>query len=472
MAIIDLNHTIQKFTQLTEQSLLNDFEQIANTKEYVNAGKFKSQIRSTAENIYNGAKSSGLENEEALEQLEEAQNKLVNNYTERYKQLLSSNNQQTAENATLPTELKKQEDIKQNGYSNVNNSGTVNTGNDIDPEVKYGTEYKLSTYGAFYNGKKMGKNVSAYAATNNTYSMCDMVCQITVPNNTGQCITATLGKLQTLSYSIFQNKTPVRNIGNMNARDYVYGQRTIAGSLIFAVFNKHWLIDIYDKLHNTDGMKNWHFIADEIPPFDITISFANEYGYDSRMAIYGVRLVNEGQTMSINDIYIENTYEYVATDIEIMDSLNSWQSSNKLGRRYNTTGTIASSTPQQSETGTPKMQGKDINNNQEDNKQNEQEKQSEELQFETPQEVLSLTDEFLENNTESSAKEELKKRHDAQIEIWQYYLNEYKKTSTTEQYQNKEKEEKEVERKFGEVYSKQWDTITSYYKKKANAKTE
>ena len=47
-----------------------------------------------------------------------------------------------------------------------------------------------------------------------------------------------------------------------------------------------------------------YYIADEIPPFDITISFANEYGYDSRMALYGVRLLNEGQSMATNDIYI------------------------------------------------------------------------------------------------------------------------------------------------------------------------
>ena len=72
-------------------------------------------------------------------------------------------------------------------------------------------------------------------------------------------------------------------------------------------------------------MKGTHFIADEIPPFNITITFANEYGFDSRMAIYGVRLINEGQTMSVNDLYIENTYQFVANDINYMDSLSSYQ---------------------------------------------------------------------------------------------------------------------------------------------------
>ena len=35
--------------------------------------------------------------------------------------------------------------------------------------------------------------------------------------------------------------------------------------------------------------------------------------------------MNEGQVMSTNDIYIENTYQFVASDIELMDSLNAYQ---------------------------------------------------------------------------------------------------------------------------------------------------
>ena len=215
-------------------------------------------------------------------------------------------------------------------------------------------------YASFMDGKRMGKNVSGYAGTNNTYSMCDIVCTIDIRSNTGEHVVAVLGKLQTLSYSIYQQKQPVRCLGNMNAKDYVYGQRTIAGSLVFAVFNKHWLVDIYEQLINKGMMKNWHYIADEIPPFDITISFANEYGYDSKMALYGVRLMTEGQVMSINDIYIENTYQFVATDIEYMDALNAWEQTNKSEQRWKQTpaaGTIASNVPVQDPT--PKLKGKD-----------------------------------------------------------------------------------------------------------------
>lgn len=168
---------------------------------------------------------------------------------------------------------------------------------------------------------------SDYLGTNSSFTAADMVASITMTiPDTGNTVSTTLGTLQTLSYSIDQAKTPVRNLGNMNAKDWVFGPRTIAGSLVFAVFNKHWLINIYDKIKTNAKMKNCHFIADELPPFDITISFANEYGFDSRLVIYGVRLLREGQVMSVSDIYIENTYTFVASDIDLLDSLSNYQS--------------------------------------------------------------------------------------------------------------------------------------------------
>lgn len=127
-----------------------------------------------------------------------------------------------------------------------------------------------------------------------------------------------LGEIQTISYSIHMEKRPVRSIGNVNAKDYVMGPRTIAGSLVFAVFNKHFAKDIIAD-HNDYFKEGTAFVVDELPPFNIVISMANEYGLRSKMVIYGVRLVNEGQVMSVNDVYTENTYQFVATDIEYLN---------------------------------------------------------------------------------------------------------------------------------------------------------
>jgi hypothetical protein len=44
----------------------------------------------------------------------------------------------------------------------------------------------------------------------------------------------------------------------------------------------------------------------------------NEYGAVSRLVLYGVELVNEGQTMSIDDLITENVVNFVARHIEPM----------------------------------------------------------------------------------------------------------------------------------------------------------
>ena len=448
MADTDLQHTVQKYTQLTEQSFMYDFEQIAKNKNFISSGKFKAQLKTTADNIYNGAKSSGLEDRDSLKQLKNEQSKMVSAYLDEYKQLLKNNNQQIKEDIVLAAEKLQEEQAKNALY-------------DIDPEVRFisGNISDPGSYASYYNMQRQGTNVSAYSATNNTYSMCDMVCQVNIPTHTGQCVTATLGKLQTLSYSIFQNKTPVRVIGNMNARDYVYGQRTIAGSLVFAVFNTHWLVDIYNQLHDTDGMKNWHFIADEIPPFDITISFANEYGYDSRMAIYGVRLVNEGQTMSINDIYIENTYEYVATDIEILDSLKNWQTSNKIGRRYNIAGSIGSPGDKSTNTNDPKMSGK-----------NEESGDSEKTGTDTthflvPSPLTDTSEKKMQSSTEEEMIKLLTEAKDRVVEKFEKERQSLKDGKTPQEQEKIEKEWKDASFGLSRVFQREWDTIKAYYAK-------
>lgn len=153
----------------------------------------------------------------------------------------------------------------------------------------------------------------------NSYSGCDIVVTARLNKITGtkkelKEKVYTLGSLQTLSVSTHQDKKPVRVIGSVNALDYTMGQRTIAGSLVFAVFDQHFATEMFNDLSEATGKT--FLLPDELPAIDLTITFANEYGRTSRMAIYGVRIINEGQVMSINDLYTENTYQFVATAME------------------------------------------------------------------------------------------------------------------------------------------------------------
>ncbi|TKJ01239.1 virion structural protein, partial [Bacillus cereus] len=79
----------------------------------------------------------------------------------------------------------------------------------------------------------------------------------------------------------------------------------------------HVLYEIM-KDHNANGNSCPINKSDELPPFDITINFMNEYGQSSKLVIYGVNLISEGQTMSVEDMITENTMEFIALDIETM----------------------------------------------------------------------------------------------------------------------------------------------------------
>ena len=167
--------------------------------------------------------------------------------------------------------------------------------------------------------------------TYTSFSGADMVA---VCNILGEDVV--LGTLQTISYSLHMERNAVRSIGNINAKDYTQGPRTIAGSLVFAVFDKHVLYHMAEAFKYNHKYKdnkytqlygkyksftnNRHVLADELPPFNVTITFANEYSNRSKLAIYGIRLLNEGQVMSVSDLYTENTYQFVALDIDYLYS--------------------------------------------------------------------------------------------------------------------------------------------------------
>jgi len=128
-----------------------------------------------------------------------------------------------------------------------------------------------------------------------------------------------LGELQTISYSIHREKSAVMLLGRVNPPCFTRGPRSMAGSLIFTVFDREVLEELINTYPDDTVDNNFSTILlDQIPPFDITISFMNEDGYLSSMVIYGVEIVDDGQVMSINDMIIENVKSYKARGIDLM----------------------------------------------------------------------------------------------------------------------------------------------------------
>lgn len=162
----------------------------------------------------------------------------------------------------------------------------------------------------------------------NSFSGADIRALIAVPAADGEePIYRELGNIQTLSYSLYREKYPVRAVGFVGEKGRTRGTRTIAGSLVFTVFDRHVLWDVMrrqpgDRAKNAvtpDGFADLaHTMADQLPPFDIVLHFANEYGFAAELVLFGIEINQEGQTMSIQDLITENVMQYTARHIAVM----------------------------------------------------------------------------------------------------------------------------------------------------------
>lgn len=160
--------------------------------------------------------------------------------------------------------------------------------------------------------------------------------------------TKTLGEIQTVSWSIHRDKAPVRTLGKTYASSYVRNTRSIAGSMVFAVFYQHALHELLFnnfKYYSTgtidfDKSQYTSTLLDQLPPLDISLVFANEYGAVSHMGLYGVEFFQEGATHSVEDIYTENTVSYVARDLDPMRLVQTAKRENyNLTNEWTTTAT-------------------------------------------------------------------------------------------------------------------------------------
>lgn len=123
-------------------------------------------------------------------------------------------------------------------------------------------------------------------------------------------------ELQTLSISSTTSVLPVRRCGESRPAAYGKGGRTIAGSMVFVVTNRDPFSEIFTVDAKSNSMVNdsaWHI--DQMPPFDIVISAQNESGGAGAQIIENARIVNWGTTLSVDDLYTEYTYSYVAENV-------------------------------------------------------------------------------------------------------------------------------------------------------------
>lgn len=122
--------------------------------------------------------------------------------------------------------------------------------------------------------------------------------------------------LQTISISSTRSVSPVRVFGRSSPLGYTRGARTFAGSLVFATIKKDPFLDVIDAgISESFVNATTSLVADQLPPFSIIVTACNEAGAAASQVIHGITITNYGTTYSVDDLYTETTYTYVATDV-------------------------------------------------------------------------------------------------------------------------------------------------------------
>lgn len=175
----------------------------------------------------------------------------------------------------------------------------------------------------------------------------------------GADITAVVGNqvfatLQAIAYSVTREKGPVYTMGSADPRAFARGKRAIAGTLVFVTVDKSALYGHFKDMGGDsfkfygnktdirygDGGNDQLFVdgsspfavtdpllpangagsekieqevsySDQLLPFDIHLSAANEYGQVMKKTFVGVEVLNEGGGVSIDDLVLEEQYTWI-----------------------------------------------------------------------------------------------------------------------------------------------------------------
>jgi hypothetical protein len=174
-----------------------------------------------------------------------------------------------------------------------------------------------------------------------------------------------IGELQHISYTVNREKAPIYTMGSPDPRSFSRGKRGIAGSLVFVFFDKAALLDAltgmtangassstqsiqtfaanasnytdnilssalsgsgysgittWDQNMNTAGYGGFTALVtpvytDQLMPFNVAVHFANEYGQMAQLDILSVEILNNGMSLSIDDVVTEEVMSFVARSV-------------------------------------------------------------------------------------------------------------------------------------------------------------
>jgi hypothetical protein len=186
-----------------------------------------------------------------------------------------------------------------------------------------------------------------------------------------------IGELQAITYSVVREVAPIYTMGSPDPRAYSRNKRGISGSMIFTMFDRDALMEEMKKSYegapdlmtfqqyqwnvgaaenqilsglqaakstggygietwdeqmtklgygavqgqqgfSADGLTGFYVpeYADQLMPFNIAITGANEFGQRMGMELYGIQILNSGSGFSVDDVVAATAYTFVARKIK------------------------------------------------------------------------------------------------------------------------------------------------------------
>lgn len=152
-----------------------------------------------------------------------------------------------------------------------------------------------------------------------------------------------VGTLMAITIAISRDKSAIYTCLSTNPKGFSRGKRAITGSMVFGQFDRHAILhgpyhemlqqkDVIGKNDDLDAnildstlyrnVTNDLFgrardlqYSDQLPPFDVVITFSNDQGAASVIKVIGVEIVTEGYGYTMEDMSQDMAVSYVAREV-------------------------------------------------------------------------------------------------------------------------------------------------------------
>lgn len=151
------------------------------------------------------------------------------------------------------------------------------------------------------------------------FSFCDATAHVVLPfivKNEKQAPTYELPGVQLVSISTHRDVYPVVASGRRGIKGFTKGHRTVAGTLGFTVLGESPWAECMRAYARWRGVREnlLYSHPDELPPFDILLTFFTEAGDTGFIQLRSVQILDSAQNVNINDIQLSQTFSFMAAE--------------------------------------------------------------------------------------------------------------------------------------------------------------